>query len=63
VVERAEQVGLDQLPEGVVAREVEVELQLLRGDLRQRLVGVVERRQPDVDAVLLLEVLEHPGER
>ncbi len=54
MVERAEQLGQDQPPERVVAGEVDVELELLRRDLGQRLVGVVEGREPDLDVVAAL---------
>jgi hypothetical protein len=57
VIERLHELGGDHLPDLVVGREVDVVVQRAGGDLAQRLLGVVEGRELDVDAVLRLEVL------
>ena len=61
VVERPDQLRGDQPGDLVVAREVDVERHRSGADLGDRLVGVVEGRDLDVDAVLLLERLHHRG--
>ena len=63
VVERPDQLGRDHLADLVVAREVDVVGHLAGADLGQRLVGVVERRDRDLDVVLRVLLLERLDRR
>ena len=61
VVERPHQTTGHQSADLVVAREEDVVIDVAAADLGQRLVGVVERRDLDLDAVLVLERLDRFG--
>ena len=61
VVDRPHQLGRHEPADLVVAREVDVERHRAGADLGDRLVGVVERGDLDLDAVLLLERLHDRG--
>ncbi len=61
VVQRPNQPAGHQPADLVVAREVDVVVDAAAADLGDRLVGVVERRDLDLDAVLVLERLHRVG--
>ena len=61
MVQRAHQPAGDQPADLVVAREVDVIVDVATADLGDGLVGVVERRHLNLGGVLLLERLDRVG--